>query len=262
MDRENALLLRVVNTGKSDAMILRFPDGRIYLIDTGLKNTSRALIAAIEKLGAKKLDGVILTHGHKDHIGGLKDVRKGYVIDAIYTARADNETISDKEYGNIKSYCLEHIQLQKGDTFMLADATVAVLSPDRAYSEKEDDNNNSLVLKLTYGEKTFLFMGDATKTIENLLLNESADVKADVIKLGHHGEKDASGEKFIMAVAPKLAVITGSSAEDPESVSDEVTGMLKSLGIPFITNDGGHFVTDIWCDGKNIEIETIQNYSD
>ncbi|MBE5785882.1 MAG: MBL fold metallo-hydrolase, partial [Clostridiales bacterium] len=106
----------LINTGESDAILLQTEEGA-FLVDTGLKKQFDTLSAALSRLGVTELSAVIITHGHKDHIGGLKKLLETYPVDTIYTSALDDETFSDKEIKTIKTASAEHITVKQGDAF-------------------------------------------------------------------------------------------------------------------------------------------------
>lgn len=253
-----AFSVTLINTGESDAILLQTEEGA-FLVDTGLKKQFPALEAALSRLGVSELSAVILTHGHKDHIGGLKKLLETVPVSAIYTSAIDDETYSDKEMKTILTAKAEHITLKKGDTFTLAGISLTVLAPDRKYMEDlgEDDNDNSLVLRMEAGSTVLLFMGDATANIERQLLLEGVPLSADILKVGRHGKDDASLPEFLRAVSPKYALITGSHAEENDSPSPAVLANLASLGATCYSNDTPLLALTLSVDGKG-NISPIQ----
>ncbi len=228
----------LINTGESDAVLLQTEEGA-FLVDTGLKKQFDTLAAALSRLGVTELSGVIITHGHKDHIGGLKKLLEAFPVDVIYTSAIDDETFSDKEMKTVKTAAAEHITVKTGDKFTLAGIDITVLAPERKYVQDlgEDDNDNSLVLCMEAGNMRLLFMADATVNIEKQLLNSGLNLSADILKVGRHGKEDASLPEFLRAVSPKYALITGSHRDGENSPSAAILARLTDVGASFYSND-------------------------
>lgn len=252
-----AFSVTLINTGESDAILLQTAEGA-FLVDTGSKKQFPAVEAALSRLGVTELSGVILTHGHKDHIGGLKKLLAAMPVSAIYTSAIDDETFSDKEMQTILTSGAEHITLKKGDTFTIAGISLRVLAPDRKYVEDlgEDDNDNSLVLRMEAGSKVLLFMGDATANIETQLLQEGASLSADILKVGRHGKDDASLPEFLLAVSPEYAIIPGGGADAEASPSPAVLSALAAVGAQCCSNDAARIALTLCVDGEgNITVK-------
>lgn len=228
----------LINTGESDAILLQTEEGA-FLVDTGLKKQFDTLSAVLSRLGVTELSGVIITHGHKDHIGGLKKLLETFPVNSIYTSAIDDETFSDKEMKTVRTASAEHITVKQGDTFSLAGITITVLAPQRKYVQDlgEDDNDNSLVLRMEAGSTSLLFMADATVNIEKQLLNSGLELSADILKVGRHGKEDASLPEFLRAVSPEYALVTGSHRDGENSPSAAILARLTDVGASFYSND-------------------------
>lgn len=253
LDMENAMLLRVVNVGKADCLIFRFPNGEAFMVDTGLKDTADTVLRALKGAGIERLTGIIITHGHKDHIGGLKKLLAELPVEAVYTNPLDTATFSKKERRLIAESGAQDIALRAGDELNMGGGKAKVLSPDRFYSEDEDENNNSLVLLLTFGSCRFLLMGDATLTIEHELLENGVNVSADFLKAGRHGKDDATSESFLKAVSPSYAALTGNRSEDKGAPSARVIRLMGEYGVQWRANEGENIAVDFYCDGEQIQ---------
>lgn len=234
-------------------MLFLLPRGQTLLVDTGTKAAYASLRAALRQAGVQRIDHLIFTHGHKDHIGGLKQLAADYPIGTIYTAALDTATYSDKETAQIEASARRHKTLREGDVYLFGGIRIEALSPNRAYADAEDDNNNSLVLRLTQGKVSFLLMGDATSVIEARLLEACpAKLPAAFLKAGHHGKEDASADAFVRAVSPQTAYLTGSTAEDADSLSPIVLKRLADAGARIYTNEGEHLAVRFMSDGKTL----------
>lgn len=212
----------VVNVSKADAIVVQTGE-KNYLIDTGTKESAPALMGVLHRLGVERLDAVFLTHTHADHIGGFEAVAANLPIDKLYAA-----TISEnKKNGDNKITLLSEqtgvplVRLNAGD----AVEGFMVLGPIK--ENRDDDNDNSLVLKCMLDGVTYLFAGDMQFAEEETLLNAGADVSADVLKVGNHGNPDATSETFARAVGASLALISTDTLVDRDSANPRV---IRALG--------------------------------
>lgn len=225
-----------INVGYGDATLVQI-DGLSYLIDTGEKSSVPALYGALGICGVEKLEAVFLTHTHSDHIGGMEALVQKYEVGALYSA----EISEDKDDGENKidnlatELSLNHTKLTAGDTVELASGIYFdVLGPLEYNSD--DDNDNSLVMRLNVNGVTFLFTGDMQFAEEATLLTAGADLSADVLKVGNHGNPDATSAEFASAVSPEIAVISTDTAEDADSANENVISLLGSAQV-LVTED-------------------------
>lgn len=219
-----------INAGKADSILIKIQD-KSYLIDTGTSHSAKKIKKVLKKYRVSTLDGVFLTHTHKDHIGGFKKIVKSYSVKKLYAADiSKNDENGDNPIEMLAqetNFTLN--RLSAGDKLSIAkDVNMEVLGPIE-YND-EDDNDNSLVMKMRVNGKTFLFCGDMKHSEENTLLKASVDVKADIIKVGHHGRKDATSEEFAKAVSPEYAVICTDSDAD-KTASKSVRRMFTNVYI-------------------------------
>lgn len=195
-----SLKVHFIYVGQGDSAFIEFPDGQTMLIDAGPAEQGAKVVDYIGKLGFTKIDYVVATHPHTDHIGGLLDVLSAFDIGSVYMPDAPSDV---KTYADL----MQLIQ-EKGLTLVAAAKDVVIepgfaviLSPGQISKEM---NDNSAVVRVTFGQTNFLFMGDASKNVEQQL---TGDIKADVLKVGNHGSSYASSPEFIARVNPKIAVI-------------------------------------------------------
>lgn len=202
------LVVHYMDVGQADSILVQLPDSKNLLIDAGDKSSSTKVVDYIKKLNIKKLDYVIATHPHEDHIGGMLDVIKTFEIGQIYMPKVVHTT---EVYKNlllgIQSKGLKISDSKVGVKIIDSqDVKLTILAPSSgSYSEL---NDWSVVTKLTYKSNSFLFSGDAALTSENEMLKNKEVLKADVLKVGHHGSKTSTGSEFLKAVSPKYAVIS------------------------------------------------------
>ena len=231
--------LLAINVRKADALLLR-SGNTAYLIDTGSKKSADALLDTLRKEGISRLDGVILTHTHADHAGGLKALLASEIeVENIYASRyyvlkkEDGKHPVDKA---IKGTDREVTWLAAGDTLPLDGGKLTVIGPTEKNEELE--NNNSLVLLAEGGGGSMLLTGDMEFPEENVLLTAGLIPKADVLKIANHGESDATSGALVAAVQPQLAVISTNSDDEPDTPSPRVLMTLKSSNVPvLITED-------------------------
>ena len=233
---EAGFALLYVNVGKADAAILRIGD-KTVLIDTGSAESAPQLIAGLNALNVSAIDAVFITHSHGDHLGGLDALAANYSISTVYSpfyTEPDKNGVS-KIVKRAEKLNLAHQELRAGDVVPVsADVSFAVLGP--LSLNQEDDNDNSLVLRFSYQGKTFLFAGDMQFTEEQAIINSGADLKADVFKVGNHGNPDATGDDFAARVSPGFSIISTNTQEDTDSANARVTTALANSMI-FLTQD-------------------------
>lgn len=225
-----------VNVGKADAAILRFGETTV-LIDTGSAESAPQLLAALNLLDVAKIDAVFITHSHGDHLGGLAALSANYQIPMVYSpfySEADKSGIG-KIVKRAEKLSLPHKELLAGDVVpVTGDVSFTVLGP--LSLNEADDNDNSLVLQFTYGTKTFLFAGDMQFAEEQAIIDSGATLKSDVLKVGNHGNPDATGDDFGAQVSPSFAVISTDTNVDTDSANPRVYTALPSAKIE-VTQD-------------------------
>ena len=244
------VLLRVdfLNVGQADCALLS-TNGHYMVIDGGNNGDADTILSYLEGQGVEKLDAVVGTHPHEDHIGSLDAIINHFDVDAVYMPKImhTSKTFEDV-LDAVANKGLKIKSPSPGDTIDFNGLEIEVLGPQREY---KDFNNNSIVLKVNAGETAFLFTGDAEETAEKDILQADYDLQADVLKVGHHGSSTSRSQAFLQAVKPKYAVISvgvGNSYHHPE---EEALQRLQSIGAEIYRTDlQGNIVCT--TDGKNI----------
>ncbi|MDD4412673.1 MAG: ComEC/Rec2 family competence protein [Patescibacteria group bacterium] len=194
-----------LSVGQGDAVLIKTPNGKRVLVDAGPGR------AVMEKIGyelpfyAKTIDYAILTHAHDDHEAGFIELVKKYKINQFFEGFSESQSKNYLAWQSISKN--NDKQLKEGDNLTLdEDVSLKVLEAED--SDGKNPNNDSLVIKLSYKNFSLLLTGDAGKAAEAKMIKEGDDVKADVLKIGHHGSETSSSEDFLKKVNPKLAVIS------------------------------------------------------
>lgn len=214
----DGLTVHYIDVGQADCALLEC-GGEYILIDGGNVEDSSLVVSYLQKQGVEELAAVICSHAHEDHVGGLPGVLAVFPTEAVY---APTRTYSSNCFDDFVYYTdqqgLSITIPNVGDIITFGGATAEVLGPVQQYA---DTNNTSLILMVSYGETKFLFTGDMETSAETDLLDSGADVKADVLKVGHHGSDTSTGYRFLYEVAPAYAVISvgeGNSYGHPHEV--------------------------------------------
>lgn len=204
----NNLVIHYIDVGQGDCILVQV-NNKNLLIDSGPASSKKAVTKYLKKFNISKLDYVIATHPHEDHIGNMKTVIDSFDIVNFYAPKVyDNSKTFENMIYSLKKKNVKITPIKRGtDSIDLGNnVNVSVFSP---INDSYDNlNNYSPVLKIEYGTTSFLFTGDAEKEVEQDILNHHDDLSADVLKIGHHGSSSSTSKNFLKAVAPYTAVIS------------------------------------------------------
>ncbi len=200
---QNVLTVHFIDVGQGDAILIQSPDGENMLIDGGEREAG--VMDYLRKNKVNSLDVLVATHPHSDHIGGLIEVLKTI---PVKKALIDGQTHTSGLYEDFldaisQSPAALH-QARRGNEITVGRLTFKILNPQTSFLQGL--NNNSVVLRLAYGNILFLFPGDAETEAEKSILSYTTDLKSTVLKVGHHGSKTASSDAFLAAVRPEVAI--------------------------------------------------------
>jgi competence protein ComEC len=255
------LTVSYIDVGQGDSILIQSPNGKNMLIDAGESTAQTAVYNYLKGKGVKKIDVLVATHPHADHIGGMAYIINNFEIGSIYMTKV---TTTTKTYETllttIKSKGLSINTAKAGVTIALDSAlTVIMVAP--VGSSYTDLNNYSAVIKITYNKNSFLFAGDAGNDSEQEILNSGANIKADVLKVGHHGSATSTSISFLKAVSPKYAVISVGKGNSYGHPTQSALDRLNAAGAKIYRTDDGGTVA-ITSDGQNITVNrNTSNYN-
>lgn len=203
------LRVEFINVGQGDSALI-VCNGKYMLVDSGEEDYYRIVESHLDEYGVEKLDIVVATHPHSDHIGSMSRIIEKYEIGAFIMPEVEKADAEDSEIYAKLCDALENKGIKTefaaaGREYTLSDAGIRILSPSGSF---ENLNDMSVVFMLTYGDSKFLFTGDIEEDGENALLEAGADLKCDVLKIAHSGSDTSTSEDFLKKASPRIAVIS------------------------------------------------------
>ena len=249
-DYTDEMTVHFIDVDQGDSTFIELPDGKSMLIDAGETEQGDKVVTYIQSQGYDKINYLVATHAHSDHIGGMSAVLNSFNIDNFYFTSAETST---QIYNNLlnavdKSGAEVHSVMAGDIIFDNANLLAEVVAPKEI--DNDEQNNNSIVIKLTYGNNKFLFAGDAEKSEEDGIWT---NIKCDVLKVGHHGSDSSTTANFLKKVEPNYAVISCGLYNSYGHPTDKVLQRLDNNNIEiFRTDKQGSIV--FTCDGNAITI--------
>ena len=232
---KDLLHIYYVDVGQADSTIITCDDD-VLMIDGGNVADSQLIFSILRNtLHIEHINCMIATHPHEDHVGGLAAALNACSVDRLLTPVLEYDT---KAFHSMMKYAEKQGTIVEipavGDSFMIGSARVDILGPLRFY---ENNNDKSIVCRITHGENTFLFGGDAEWTSEHDLVDSGVDLSADVLKVNHHGSDTSTSYVFLRAVMPKYAVISVGKGNSYGHPSEIVLSRLRDAGAKVFRTD-------------------------
>lgn len=256
------LVVRFIDVGQADCILVSC-NGENMMIDSGNAADGELVAKYVENLGIDKLDLIVSTHAHEDHLGGFPDIIEEIDIEKALVSPGGHDTsYSQKFYNSLKKHSIPYNNAEHGDKFDLGGAKVQVVGP--ITNNEEDLNNTSVVLKLTYNGKSFLFTGDASRSEEKDILEAGYNVKADVLKAGHHGSNSSSNYVFLREVMPRYVVVSVGKDNPYGHPGDNAVSRFKDADATVYRTDmSGTVICTVDKNGEiNFTYEKTQTNSD
>lgn len=249
-DTQNVMKVSYIDVGQGDSILVQV-NGKNLLIDAGPNESTDKLMSYLSKQNIKKLDFIVATHPHEDHIGAMDTVIKKYDIGEFYAPKKMTTTKTFENMVNaLKSKNIKINAAAAGVSLDLGkNVKCEMIAPNG--TNYESLNNYSAVIKITYGNSKFLFTGDAEKLSEKEILNKNYDISCDVLKVGHHGSTSSSSKPFLDKVSPKIAIISCGKNNDYGHPHRETVDELKKRNIQIYRTDIDGSIVLI-SDGKKI----------
>ncbi len=255
LDKPVVLKVHFIDVRQGDAVFIQLPDGRNMLVDAGARGSESAIMEYLRGAGVKKIDFIVGTHPHEDHIGSIDDVIKNFEIGEVIMPEATTNTrVFYDLLQTIKDRGLEIKKARAGvSIFNEGGLSATLLAPQKR--EYESLNNYSAVILLKYQDIAFLLTGDAEAESEKEVLSAGYNLKAQVLKISHHGSNSSTTSKFLQAVSPAYAVISVGADNDYNHPHPVILDRLaKSGAITLRTDQRGTIVFE--TDGRVVNYST------
>jgi beta-lactamase superfamily II metal-dependent hydrolase len=251
------LTVSFIDVGQGDSILIQTPLGQSMLIDGGERGQGERLLEYLRKQGIDKIDIMVGTHPHSDHIGGLIAVLENFRVEKVYLPKVTHTSSTFRDLLTaVKNQGLKVSTAKAGTAIPLEGVDTVFIAPvGDTYGSL---NNYSAVVQLAYGNKSFIFCGDAEEESEQDMLSSSqGDLKAEVLKVGHHGSSTSTSDPFLNAAAPQYAVIMCGTDNDYGHPHKETIEKLNQAGVKiYRTDENGNIVFS--SDGNSLKIETFR----
>lgn len=249
---ESKLIVHFLDVGQGDSIFIELPNGKTMLVDAGENYHGQGIIDYVQTIGYHKLDYVVATHPHEDHIGSMPYIVRNFEIGSIYMPDVTANTATFESL--LKAIKAKGLRVKNGRTgvHIIKDGelTADIIAPDKP--DESNLNNSSIVLLLTFGNVSYLLTGDAETKELNAI---RADMHATVLKAGHHGSKTSTTQTLLKKISPSVTVISCGKNNDYGHPHAEVLKMLKSVNSSVYRTDRDQTVI-VTTDGSSLTVST------
>lgn len=252
----DGLVFYAIDVGQGDASLFHFPDGSNVLIDAGTRKGAAKLVARLRSLGVKSIDILVASHPHEDHIGGMAEVIRAFPVGKIWDSGYNHGSGVQKEMlAIIAEKKIRFGRPRAGFVEKIGDARVEVVAPvEPIFGTRSDANNNTLVLRVVYGDIAFLMTGDIEEVGRRQI---PVFPRATVLKVSHHGSWNGTDETLLRQVEPRVAVLSYGAGNPYGHPHKEVVKLLDSHGIETYATEYGDI--RIETDGHTYSVSQEKN---
>ena len=245
------MTLHALDVGQGDALLLRLPEGQTVLVDAGPRAAGPEVVRYLRDQGVERIDLLVATHPHEDHIGGMKDVLEAFEVGKVWDSGFVLGSRTQKRFlRGIRDRKIRFGKPKGGFSEELGGALVEVLGPLEVLRDTPSDaNNNGLILRVTYGDVSFLLMGDAQKEQRRSV---GPLPRSTFLKVAHHGAANGTDKALLQQVKPRVAVISYAVGNPYGHPHKEVVKALKAAKIPFYGTPEGDII--LTTDGEDLDI--------
>ncbi|MBR6632696.1 MAG: MBL fold metallo-hydrolase [Clostridia bacterium] len=254
VENSSTFEVHFIDVGQADASLI-LCDGKSMLIDGGNVEDSNLIYSYLKKNEVTHLNYVVATHAHEDHVGGLSGALNFATVDTVYCpVKSYSSDAFNNFVKNVEKRNAEITVPEVNSSFLLGSAEVVIL----ACNSTDDTNNSSIVLKITYGETSFLFTADAEREAEEIILEQEFDLSATVLKVGHHGSENSTTYPFLREIMPEYAVISVGKNNSYGHPTEEALSRLRDADVKVFRTD---LQGDIICTsgGKTVSFTVDRN---
>jgi competence protein ComEC len=239
------------DVGQADAFLFHLPEGENILIDAGTRQAGPGLVSRLKRLGVNKIDIAVATHPHEDHIGGMVHVLRAFPVGKFWDSGYNHGSETQRDMlAALRDKRIPYTRPKAGFKETIGGVSIEVLAPVKQIRGSESDaNNNSVVLRVAYGNVSFLMTGDMEREERRSV---GKFPRANVLKLAHHGSSNGSDEKMLREVSPDVVILSYGRGNSYGHPHPEVTALIRKFGPRSYATEGGEI--KITTDGRSLRV--------
>ncbi len=247
--------IHFIDVGEGDSILINVHDGKKILVDAGNSDTGPGLVKYLTSIGVSRIDHLILTHPHDDHIGGVFNILSEFKVGNLYDNGINDfpSTIYEDYVKSVRKEPSKYRVLQAGEQLLFGELKLEVINPRLPLTG--DLNEDSIVLRLHYGDVNVLLSGDMGERGERRLMNTGVELNSHILKIGHHGAENACTDDFLAAVGPQAAIISVGKNNIYSRPKAQTLKRLENAGIKIYRTDLNGHIT-LKTNGKVLSLHT------